>query len=75
MTEEELDKKSNAIIEEYLHINDMKVCTRRTSHKHYTETTVEYIHIAMLNVTCLILSHITFPFSNLADALIQSDLK
>lgn len=25
LTEEELDKKSTAIIEEYLHINDMKV--------------------------------------------------
>lgn len=25
MSEEELDKKSTAIIEEYLHINDMKV--------------------------------------------------
>lgn len=28
LTEDELDKKSTAIIEEYLHINDMKVCER-----------------------------------------------
>ncbi len=27
LSEEELDKKSKSIIEEYLHINDMKVCT------------------------------------------------
>lgn len=27
LTEEEVEKKSNAIIEEYLHINDMKVQT------------------------------------------------
>lgn len=33
MTEEELEKKSLAIIEEYLHINDMKVslCKRQGS--------------------------------------------
>lgn len=26
LTEEEVEKKSTAIIEEYLHINDMRVC-------------------------------------------------
>lgn len=35
MTEEELDKKSSAIIEEYLHLNDMKVRT----HTQATSTT------------------------------------
>uniref|UniRef100_A0A673NLZ8 W2 domain-containing protein n=1 Tax=Sinocyclocheilus rhinocerous TaxID=307959 RepID=A0A673NLZ8_9TELE len=34
LTEDELDKKSTAIIEEYLHINDMKVHTLTHSHTH-----------------------------------------
>jgi translation initiation factor 4G len=29
LSEEELEKKSKAIIEEYLHLNDMKVCSGR----------------------------------------------
>lgn len=33
LTEEEVDKKSTAIIEEYLHINDMKVCSSAPSNK------------------------------------------
>lgn len=32
MTEEELEKKSSAIIEEYLHLNDMKVYTHTQTH-------------------------------------------
>ena len=43
LTEEEVEKKSTAIIEEYVQINDLKVCTWRHTH---TQTDMEtHIHI------------------------------
>lgn len=49
MTEEELDKKSTAIIEEYLHINDMKV---QTVIKNKPWLNIHYTHVQKLNRVC-----------------------